>query len=77
MGDYSDALSIAKAFDSKLSAEASAISENYAGVVALSVRQALGALEITISKTAEGAWNTSDVMVFLKGTSHTHTHDEF
>ncbi|GAV98948.1 DUF1793-domain-containing protein [Lentinula edodes] len=66
LGDYSAALTRATTFDAKVQSDASAISTEYAGIVALSVRQSLGANEITISKESSGAWNTSDVMVFLK-----------
>lgn len=48
--DYSDALNRSQAFDSRVSSDASAISTDYAGIVAASIRQAFGATEITISK---------------------------
>lgn len=67
MNDYSSALSTAGAFDTKLQADASAISSDYADVVALSVRQAFGAMEITVSSDGDNSWNSSDVLVFLKG----------
>ncbi|KAN0093261.1 protein of unknown function (DUF1793) domain containing protein [Tylopilus felleus] len=64
--DYPDALLRAQVFDQKVERDASAISSNYAGVVQLSIRQAFGAMELTISKNADGSWNTSDVLMFLK-----------
>lgn len=67
LADYGGALARAVTFDSKVSSDANAISSNYAGIVDLSLRQALGATEITISKESNGSWNTSDVLVFLKG----------
>ncbi len=67
MNDYSNALSTARVFDAKLQNDALAISSDYADVVALSVRQAFGAMEITVSKDGDNSWNTSDVLVFLKG----------
>lgn len=67
LGDYSAALTRAKAFDSKVKSDASKISNDYASIVALSVRQALGATEVTISKNSDGSWNTDDVIVFMKG----------
>jgi hypothetical protein len=67
MNDYSSALSTAEAFDTKLQTDASAISSDYADVVALSVRQAFGAMEITVSSDGDNSWNSSDVLVFLKG----------
>ena len=54
-------------FDSKVQTDATKISADYASIVALSIRQALGATEVTISKTSTGAYNTSDVIVFMKG----------
>lgn len=67
LGRYSTALANANAFDAKISSDAGKISSNYAGIAELSVRQALGAIEITISKSSNGAWNTNDVLVFMKG----------
>ncbi|KAF8974432.1 DUF1793-domain-containing protein [Flammula alnicola] len=56
----------AQAFDSKVANDANKISADYASVVALSIRQALGATEITLSKNADGSFNTNDVIVFMK-----------
>ena len=67
MGDYQNALTRAKAFDAKVQADASAISTDYAAIVALSIRQAFGATEITVSKNSNGSFNTSDVLMFMKG----------
>lgn len=66
LGDYDNALTRATAFDAQVSADASSISSNYAGLVALSVRQGFGAIEITVSKDSSGEYNTSDIMTFLK-----------
>lgn len=66
LNDYSGALNRANSFDSKINSDASKISADYASVVAISVRQALGAIEITISKNSDGSFNTGDVIVFMK-----------
>ncbi|KAJ7765010.1 hypothetical protein DFH07DRAFT_371236 [Mycena maculata] len=66
LDDYSAALTRANTFDAQVQTDASAISADYAAVVALSIRQALAGIEITISKTSTGAFNTSDILVFLK-----------
>ncbi|KAF9008954.1 DUF1793-domain-containing protein [Cyathus striatus] len=66
LSSYSAALQSAQNFDAKVNADATKISTDYASVVALSIRQALGATEITISKTSNGSFNTSDVIVFMK-----------
>lgn len=60
----------AQEFDQQVESDASAISSNYAGVVQLSIRQAFGAMELTISQSSDGSWNTSDVLMFLKGMFH-------
>lgn len=65
--DYDNALDRAYAFDAQVDSDASAISSDYAGLVSLSIRQLLGAIEITLSKNSDGSFNTSDVIVFLKG----------
>ncbi|KAJ7151690.1 hypothetical protein C8R46DRAFT_1166541 [Mycena filopes] len=64
--DYANALKTANTLDKKVETDANKISPDYAGIVALSVRQSLGANELTISKNAHGGWNTSDVMYFMK-----------
>ncbi|KAF7292552.1 hypothetical protein MKEN_01471500 [Mycena kentingensis (nom. inval.)] len=61
IADYASALDRANALDAKIHADASKISDDYAGIVALSVRQALAAIEIT---TSEG--NPDDIIVFMK-----------
>lgn len=66
MSDYSNALVRAKAFDAKVNADATKISAEYASIVALSIRQGFGAIETTVSRTRSG-FNTSDVLVFMKG----------
>ncbi|KAJ6539470.1 hypothetical protein B0H19DRAFT_1213411 [Mycena capillaripes] len=66
LGDFSPALSRANTFDSKVQTDASKISADYAAVVALSIRQAFAATELTLSKTSSGAFNTSDIILFMK-----------
>lgn len=66
MSGYSTALTTANTFDAKVQSDASAINADYAAIVALSIRQAMGAIELTISKGSDGSWNTSDTLVFLK-----------
>ena len=57
----------ADALDAQIESDANLINSEYAGLVAISLRQALGASEITISKDSTGGWNTSDILMFLKG----------
>jgi hypothetical protein len=69
LGDYPSALARATDLDARVRSDALKISSDYADIVALSLRQAVGATEITISKTPNGDWNTSDVLMFMKGQS--------
>ncbi|KAF9019248.1 DUF1793-domain-containing protein [Hymenopellis radicata] len=62
LSDYGDALNRASTLDSQVENDASAISADYAGLVALSIRQAFGATEITLPKSTDGTWNTSDIL---------------
>ncbi|KAL1761754.1 hypothetical protein FB107DRAFT_286008 [Schizophyllum commune] len=65
LADYPEALARATALDAQIRKDAEAISPAYADIVELSMRQSFGATEITISGS-EGAWNTSDVLMFIK-----------
>ncbi|KAJ6563311.1 DUF1793-domain-containing protein [Mycena vulgaris] len=63
--DYATVLATAKTLDAKVEADASKISPDYVGIIALSIRQSLGANELTISKNAhdgDGNTNTIDVI---------------
>lgn len=60
-------MSKATAFDRKVNTDSLKISADYAAIVALSVRQFLAAIEITIAKKSDGSWNTADPIVFMKG----------
>jgi hypothetical protein len=66
LGDFSAALKRANAFDAKVQTDAGKISADYASIVALSIRQAFMATELTLSKTSTGAFNTTDVILFMK-----------
>ncbi|KAI5899416.1 DUF1793-domain-containing protein [Schizophyllum commune H4-8] len=65
LSDYPYALARATTLDAQIRKDAEAISPEYADIVELSMRQSFGATEITISGS-EGAWNTSDVLMFIK-----------
>ncbi|KAL5508744.1 hypothetical protein ACEPAG_4723 [Sanghuangporus baumii] len=60
-----DALSAAVSLDKQILSDAGQISSKYGDILSLSTRQAMGALEYTLSK-ANGVLNTSDVKVFMK-----------
>lgn len=67
MEDYSGALQRANQFDIQIKNDASKISNDYAALVQASIRQTMGSMEITISKNIDGSFNTSNILVFLKG----------
>ena len=67
LSDYSSALTRANTFDAKVMADSNKISSDYAAIVSLSIRQAFGAIEITISRDSNGAFDASDIVAFMKG----------
>ncbi|KAJ7684039.1 hypothetical protein B0H17DRAFT_1073347 [Mycena rosella] len=66
LSDFSAALTRANTFDAQVQTDAGKISADYAAVVAISIRQAFAATELTLSKTSTGAFNTTDVILFMK-----------
>ncbi|KAL0571960.1 hypothetical protein V5O48_010000 [Marasmius crinis-equi] len=66
--DYKNAIKRADALDQQIVNDASKISTNYADLVALSARQAMAGIDITIAKGNDNEWNMSDVKVFMKDT---------
>jgi len=64
--DYPNAVKTAIELDTKIQTGASTISPHYADLVALSLRQAMSAMEFTIQKGSNGQWNTSDIKAFMK-----------
>ncbi|KAJ3517828.1 hypothetical protein NLJ89_g250 [Agrocybe chaxingu] len=68
--DFPSARSRAEAFDAKIMSEASVVSQQYADLVALNLRQTMAALEITTAKPSSGEWNTSDVKIFMRDTGN-------
>ncbi|KAJ7091741.1 hypothetical protein C8R44DRAFT_719651 [Mycena epipterygia] len=71
MGDFPDAVSRAIALDQKILQDAGAVSQNYRDLISLATRQAMAGVEITVSVTAAGEWNTSDVQAFMKDVGNT------
>lgn len=46
--------------------DAMKISLDYPDLLSLVARQAMSAIEITVSKNADGSYNSSDIMAFMK-----------
>ncbi|KAF8883869.1 hypothetical protein BD779DRAFT_1443581 [Infundibulicybe gibba] len=64
--DFPNARQRAIELDQKITSDALSISQDYADLVSLSVRQTMGGLDITISNGTDGQWNNSDIMIFMK-----------
>ncbi|KAF8874080.1 hypothetical protein BD779DRAFT_1678882 [Infundibulicybe gibba] len=64
--DFPNARQRAIELDQKITSDALSISQDYADLVSLSVRQTMAGIDITISNGTDGQWNTSDVMIFMK-----------
>ena len=63
--DFNDASLRANALDQRIMSEASAISSDYADLVALSLRPAFAAIDITVAKGSTGV-NASDAKAYMK-----------
>ncbi|TBU30301.1 DUF1793-domain-containing protein [Dichomitus squalens] len=66
LNDYPNALARANAFDAQVKSDASKILADYASLVALSIRQAFGATEITVTKNNDGSLDNSNTLMFMK-----------
>ncbi|KAJ8518900.1 hypothetical protein ONZ45_g4053 [Pleurotus djamor] len=67
LGDYQTAYARAVGFDRKLLDEATHnVSPEYADLISLATRQALGGLEITTSQALNGSLDASDIQIFMK-----------
>lgn len=52
--------------DTQIETAGQQFSSQYADLLTLTLRQVMSSTEITISQTADGNWNTSDVKSFMK-----------
>lgn len=66
MDDFPRAQQAAESYDFKLLAAGKTISSNYADLLALSARQILGSIDVTLALGSDGNWNFSDTLVFMK-----------
>ena len=66
MDDFPRAQQAAADYDARLLAAGSTISSNYVDLLALSARQVLGSIDITLALGSDGNWNLSDTLVFMK-----------
>lgn len=66
MGDFQRAQQAAVAFDAELLNAGTTISNGYADLLALTARQVLSSIDITLAKGSDGNWNFTDTLVFMK-----------
>ena len=66
LNKFDNSLANAIALDNSILHDGSQISSEYYDLLALSTRQAMGALDFTILRDSSGVWNTSDVKAFLR-----------
>ncbi|KZV85920.1 DUF1793-domain-containing protein [Exidia glandulosa HHB12029] len=71
MDDFQTALKTAADFDAQVDAASRTISDNTFDIVALSIRQSLGATELVVRQNADGSYDTSTPMLFVKDMSRT------
>ena len=65
--DFPNALQRAIALDSRILADASAVSSNYTDLVSLAARQAMAGVELTVGPSGSDA----DVQMFMQDTGST------
>ncbi|TFK28409.1 hypothetical protein FA15DRAFT_701078 [Coprinopsis marcescibilis] len=71
LADFPAALGRAEELDGKIMEDARGVSQEYADLVALSLRQTVGSIEVTLPRLGpfdEGGWNISDVQAFMRDT---------
>ncbi|KAL5536342.1 hypothetical protein ACEPAF_163 [Sanghuangporus sanghuang] len=71
LDDFPRAMLAAETFDSQIRTAGESISTEYANLLALSSRQAMGSMDITIPPATDGVWDTSDVKIFMKNIGST------
>ena len=66
LDDYQRATQVSSEFDMRISDAGNDISPEYADILALSARQLMASLDITLSRTSGGVWNLTDTKIFMK-----------
>ena len=66
MDDFSRAQQAAVTYDAEMLATGSTTPSNYADLLALSARQTMASIDITLAPGRDGQWNFIDVLVFMK-----------
>ncbi|TFK38776.1 hypothetical protein BDQ12DRAFT_683316 [Crucibulum laeve] len=66
LADFDNAKTRALTLDNKIMSDGAAVSTQYADLLAISLRQTMASMDITIGRDDNGKWNTSDVKIFMK-----------
>ncbi|KAF8480056.1 hypothetical protein DFH94DRAFT_692413 [Russula ochroleuca] len=66
LNDFSNASSRAAHLDNKILQDAASVSNTLGDLVSLAIAQVYGSTQLTIGTGADGAFNNSDVMMFMK-----------
>ncbi|KLO15788.1 hypothetical protein SCHPADRAFT_938385 [Schizopora paradoxa] len=66
LNDFDEARASANNFDQMIRNVSLSNVAGYTDLLSLAARQIFGTLEITLSKSSDGAWNHSDIMIFSK-----------
>ncbi|KAJ7599409.1 hypothetical protein C8J56DRAFT_769937 [Mycena floridula] len=66
LDDFPNALKRAVALDQQIMGAAQQISSDYVDLVSLAARQTIAGTDFTVSRTATGGWNMSDIKAFTK-----------
>lgn len=65
LNDFDNSMNMSKQLDSQITSDAANVSPLYTDLLSLVARQAMGAIEITLSKGPDGSFNSSDIMAFM------------
>ncbi|KLO09797.1 DUF1793-domain-containing protein [Schizopora paradoxa] len=65
LNDFNNSMDIAKQLDNQIINDSANISQSYADLLSLVARQAMSAIEITVSRNPDGNFNSSDTMAFM------------
>ncbi|KAJ7585364.1 hypothetical protein C8J56DRAFT_788320 [Mycena floridula] len=68
LADFPNALQRAVALDQQIMGAAQQLSSDYVDLVSLAARQTIAGTDFTVSKTANGSWNMTDVKAFMRDT---------
>ena len=66
LNDFENAMKASNQLDKQVAGDAAGISPNLTDLLSLVARQAMSALEITVSRKTDGNFDSSDIMAFMK-----------